>query len=510
MIERWRIKTRLALGFGLVIALVLAMLGITQWQLGRVEEAKHLMLTEQAERLALAREWQQNIAVNSTRAQAVTLNTGDATEAHFREDMKAITARTTEVQERFTELETTPEGVSALNRLGEVRKRYLAERDALMAARAEPERAQAIIPSFRVTSNDYIAAAADLVKLEQARGKTLGDSISQALDRARLTFGLFTAGVVVTAIGVALQLTRSITRPLQALEQTARHIAQGDLSQKIARLEGESETALLTNAVDDMQQSLRTLVGQVRETTNSIQTASNEVASGNLDLSQRTEQTASNLQTAASSMEQLTSTVRQSADVASQANQLATTARDVAERGGVAVDEVVRTMDGINASSRKIGDIIGVIDSISFQTNILALNAAVEAARAGEQGRGFAVVAAEVRTLAQRSASAAREIKTLIGNSMEQVEQGARQVDTAGRTMTDIVSSVQRVSDLIEEITLAASEQSDGLAQINGSVIELDRMTQQNAALVEQSAAAAASLKDQAQRLDDTVSAFRT
>jgi methyl-accepting chemotaxis protein len=247
----------------------------------------------------------------------------------------------------------------------------------------------------------------------------------------------------------------------------------------------------------------------VQNATESIGTASAEIATGNQDLSARTEQTASNLQQAASSMEQLTGTVKQSADSARHANQLATSAAEVAARGGQVVSQVVATMDDINASSKKIADIIGVIDGIAFQTNILALNAAVEAARAGEQGRGFAVVASEVRSLAQRSAEAAKEIKGLIGASVEKVEGGSRLVADAGRTMAEIVSSVQRVSDIIGEITAASAEQSDGIGQINTSVSQLDQMTQQNSALVEQSAAAADSLKEQAVKLAQVVGTFK-
>ena len=262
-------------------------------------------------------------------------------------------------------------------------------------------------------------------------------------------------------------------------------------------------------ALFDMQASLRNLVGQVRNSTNSISTASSEIATGNQDLSQRTEQTASNLQQAASSMDQLTGTVKQSAESARQANQLASSAAEVAARGGTVVSQVVSTMTEINTASKKISDIIGVIDGIAFQTNILALNAAVEAARAGEQGRGFAVVAGEVRSLAQRSAQAAREIKTLIGASVEKVESGSRLVSDAGRTMNEIVGSVQRVSDIIGEITAAAAEQSDGIEQVNSSVTQLDQMTQQNAALVQESAAAAESLKGQAASLAQVVGTFR-
>jgi methyl-accepting chemotaxis protein len=258
-----------------------------------------------------------------------------------------------------------------------------------------------------------------------------------------------------------------------------------------------------------MQDRLRGLVGQIRQSADSIQVASAEVASGNADLSVRTEQAASNLQQTASSMEQLTGTVRQSADSASTANQLASSAATVAQRGGQVVSQVVSTMDEINTSSKKIVDIIGTIDGIAFQTNILALNAAVEAARAGEQGRGFAVVASEVRSLAQRSAEAAKEIKALIGASVDKVASGSKLVQDAGSTMTEIVASVQRVTDIIGEITAAAAEQSAGIGQVNTAVTQHDQMTQQNAALVEESAAAAESLKDQAQRLAGVVGTFR-
>jgi methyl-accepting chemotaxis protein len=258
-----------------------------------------------------------------------------------------------------------------------------------------------------------------------------------------------------------------------------------------------------------MTVQLNESISTVLDSSESIRLASAEIATGNQDLANRTEQTATNLQRAASSTEQLTGTVRQSADAARQANQLAASATEVAVRGGVVVAQVVSTMEEINTSARKISDIIGVIDGIAFQTNILALNAAVEAARAGEQGRGFAVVASEVRSLAGRSAEAAKEIKNLIGISVSKVDSGSRLVADAGKTMTEIVSSVKRVSDIIGEITAASSEQSDGISQVNTAVTELDQMTQQNAALVEESAAAAESLREQAHRLAQLVSTFR-
>jgi methyl-accepting chemotaxis protein len=327
----------------------------------------------------------------------------------------------------------------------------------------------------------------------------------------QLALALF-AGAVVLAVVIVVPTTllnlRSITQPLGEARRLAEAIAEGDLSHDI-RDEGRDEAAALVKSLTHMQRQLRQIVGSLHHASDSIRTASTEIASGNADLSARTEQTASNLQQAASSMEQLTGTVAHSADAAAQANQLASSAAQVARRGGEVVGQVVSTMDEINASSKKIADIIGVIDGIAFQTNILALNAAVEAARAGEQGRGFAVVAGEVRSLAQRSAEAAKEIKALIGTSVDKVETGSKLVADAGATMNEIVASVQRVSDIIGEISAAAREQSSGLGQVNAAVADLDRMTQQNAALVEQSAAAAESLKEQAKRLADVVATFR-
>ncbi len=316
-------------------------------------------------------------------------------------------------------------------------------------------------------------------------------------------------GLIVAGLAIATRfLVKSISQPLHLLAQQVERIGSGDFSSPIVQ-DRHDEIGAMQTALGAMQDALNRVVSEVRRSADSIQTASTEIASGNLDLSQRTEQTASNLQQAASAMGQLTGAVHQSADSASTANQLASTAAQVAQRGGEVVGQVVATMEEINSSSKRINDIIGVIDGIAFQTNILALNAAVEAARAGEQGRGFAVVASEVRSLAQRSAEAAKEIKALIGVSVDKVEAGARLVQDAGSTMGEIVSSVGKVTDIIGEIRASTVEQSSGISSVNSSVGQLDQMTQQNAALVEESAAAAESLREQAAKLARLVSEFK-
>ena len=334
----------------------------------------------------------------------------------------------------------------------------------------------------------------------------------QGVDTLAATMSGLIGVALVLALAVLIPLTtlsvRSITRSLAQARDLAERIAGGDLSRDTQAL-NHDEVGQLVTAMGRMQQSLRGLVRQVQDAAGNISTASSEIATGNHDLSQRTEQTAANLEEAASSMEMLTSTVQQSAQASRQASDFASSAAEVAARGGAVVSQVVSTMDQITTSSRKIADITGVIDSIAFQTNILALNAAVEAARAGEQGRGFAVVASEVRSLAQRSAGAAKEIKELIGSSVERVEDGSRLVSQAGQTMTEIVGSVRRVSGIIHEITASAAEQSDNIGHISQSVTQLDQKTQQNAALVEQSTAASESLREQALQLTRAVSQFK-
>jgi methyl-accepting chemotaxis protein len=328
--------------------------------------------------------------------------------------------------------------------------------------------------------------------------------------QAQTTYMLVGGGIVAVLLAgmLAVWLAHNITRPLGVAVDLAKRVAEGDLTATV-EVKSKDETGQLMGALKDMNESLVRVVSEVRAGTETIASASAQIAGGNMDLSSRTEQQASSLEETASSMEELTSTVKQNADNARQANTLAVSASEVAGKGGAAVAQVVGTMGSINESAKKIVDIIGVIDGIAFQTNILALNAAVEAARAGEQGRGFAVVASEVRNLAQRSAAAAKEIKTLIGDSVEKVETGTRLVDQAGTTMEEIVISVKRVTDIISEISAASDEQRAGIEQVNQAISQMDQATQQNASLVEEAAAAAEAMQDQSKNLAQVVSVFK-
>jgi methyl-accepting chemotaxis protein len=459
----------------------------------------------------LTEEWFRSVAVGVVRGRAIAKSADSSLEALFSDEVKTATARGTEIAKALDALPMAEDERRLLAVMTDKRKAYIASRDAMMAAKraGQADDANRMYDTvFVPASQEYIAAMKAFLDHQRDAIDASAQGIDATAVQAR--WQGITIGGLALLFGAlfAWALTRSITRPIDHAVRVADAVAEGDLSRSVA-VEGRDEMAHLMRSLGTMNSNLRTLVGQVRSSTDSIGTASTEIASGNHDLSTRTEEAASSLQQTASSMEQLTGAVRQSADAASQANQLATSAAEVAARGGTVVSQVVSTMDDINSASRKISDIIGVIDGIAFQTNILALNAAVEAARAGEQGRGFAVVASEVRSLAQRSAEAAKEIKSLIGASVDRVEAGARLVSAAGTTMSEIVGSVQRVSDIVGEITAGATEQSDGIAQVNVAVGQLDQMTQQNAALVEQSAAAAQSLREQAARLSEVVGSFR-
>jgi methyl-accepting chemotaxis protein len=388
---------------------------------------------------------------------------------------------------------------------------YLVENKKLLELSRNKQTAEAVALANGISEKAYASASDNLLKLVELNsvgGKQAGDIAKQvyASSLAWIAGGIVVA--LVLGLVVALWVARIVSAPLERALQVARTVAAGDLTSQID-VRSNDETGLLMGALKEMNDSLLKIVGEVRAGTDTIATASNQISAGNLDLSSRTEQQASSLEETASSMEELTSTVKQNADNAREATKLAETASSTAVKGGAVVAQVVETMGSINASSTKIVEIISVIDGIAFQTNILALNAAVEAARAGEQGRGFAVVAGEVRNLAHRSAAAAKEIKELINNSVAQVGIGSQLVDQAGTTMTDIVDSVRRVTNIMTEISSASQEQTAGIEQINEAITQMDTVTQQNAALVEQAAAAAGALQDQAQSLLNSVRIFK-
>jgi methyl-accepting chemotaxis protein len=506
-----KIRTRLTLGFGLVLALLLVMVATSYSRLVQTQGDTEVVAAY-THRANLADDWLHKSQLNANRIVAVAKAAGmPEIEAYFGPLIKATSEENVAIQKQLEAVIASEKGRAMMAAIAEKRVPYMeaiAKLQELLKASDQPAVEALLKERLLPAGATYMAAMVDLQKYEEALATQRTEELRANVHSAKMMLMVLVAVSLLVGIGGAVIITRSVTGPIGEAVDVARVIADNDLSHTV-KSDRKDELGDLLRALGQMQTSLRQMVGQVRSATDSINTASAEIATGNQDLSARTEQTASNLQQAASSMEQLTGTVKQSADSARQANQLAVSAAEVAARGGVVVSKVVSTMDEINASSKKISDIIGVIDGIAFQTNILALNAAVEAARAGEQGRGFAVVAGEVRSLAQRSAEAAKEIKGLIGASVDKVESGSRLVADAGHTMQEIVGSVQRVTDIIGEITAASSEQSDGIGQVNQSVVHLDQMTQQNAALVEQSAAAAESLKEQALRLAQVVGTFR-
>ena len=505
------ISTRLWLPALLLGGIVLLISGTVGLRTSGQIALSDTLLRDQEAKLQDATTWQGLTNANVVRVVASVISSDAAVEAAMKPEIEATTARIGEIQKRIEATAVDAEERSALAAIASARQVYIAARDDARKAKAGGDAAAAkalLTDQVQPAITAYAASQQAYVVLQQAHGAAVRAATGHERMRTVWTvIGVLFAMAVGLGIGTFF-LVRSICRPMDELTAIARRIGDGDLDVEIDDQRSD-EIGAVQQSLAAMRDALRGIVGQVRESTESIQLASAEVASGNTDLSHRTEQAAANLQQTAGSLEQLTGNVRQSADAAAQANQLAASASAVAQRGGQVVSQVVSTMNEINRSSKRIADIIGTIDGIAFQTNILALNAAVEAARAGEQGRGFAVVASEVRSLAQRSAEAAREIKTLIGSSVEKVETGARLVQDAGSTMAEIVASVQRVTDVIGEITAAAAEQSSGIGAVNAAISSLDQMTQQNAALVEQSAAAAESLNDQASRLSQSMGVFR-
>ncbi|MBR7799645.1 methyl-accepting chemotaxis protein [Undibacterium fentianense] len=506
-----RIATKLIVGF-LAVLLLTCFLGIFSIiQLGKVNHAAD----------EIGNDWMPSSingmgmkeSVSRMRSQEAQLATADSPA-----DVKKYHDRTKEAADAFRKYHTTSlkfaDSQSEKKSLDDLLVAFneysaISEKIASFANEGNVAGALAVLRKESSDSNKKMRELLDKIVDAHIQGgqEAFAESSVQFSHARTMIIG---AMIVSIAIGLmmAIWLAKIVSSPLKQAVDLAQSIASGDLTQKVDA-ESTCETGQLIRALGEMNASLLTVVSEVRAGTDQINNAAIEIANGNLDLSSRTEEQASSLEETASSMEEITSTVKHNSDNARQANILSQTATSIAEKGGSVVSEVVTTMTSINESSKKIVDIISVIDGIAFQTNILALNAAVEAARAGEQGRGFAVVASEVRSLAQRSASAAKEIKELINDSVEKVGQGTRLVDAAGSTMQEVVDSVKRVSDIISEITAAGQEQTSGIEQINQAIMQMDSVTQQNAALVEEAAAAAATLQEQSANLVQVVSVFK-
>jgi methyl-accepting chemotaxis protein len=511
MLKNLTIKTRLIFVISLLCLISLAVglvglrnLGMTNDALKTVYNDRVVAMGQLGEVLSLI---QQN---QNTLATAATGQPEQLPEAigQVEQRIQAITAKWGEYMATFL----TPNEKVLAQQFADSRKKFVEEglKPVLAAFRAKDMPAavalvQGALAKTYLPVHDNMTA---LVKLQLDVAKSEYDAAVARFESAKMVaIGLIVFGLA-AGLAMGVWLISGIGRSLAAALRVANSVAAGDLTEQIT-IESNDEIGQLLKALQKMNAGLVDIVAEVRGGTDMIATASSQIAAGNLDLSSRTEQQASSLEETASSMEELTSTVKQNADNARQANALATTASDVASRGGAVIGNVVHTMEEINSAARQIVDIIGVIDGIAFQTNILALNAAVEAARAGEQGRGFAVVASEVRNLAQRSAAAAKEIKSLIGNSVERVDAGSKLVDEAGATMQEIVESVRRVTDIMGEITAASQEQTAGIDQINVAITQMDQVTQQNAALVEEASAASEAMQEQAAKLAHVVSVFK-
>jgi methyl-accepting chemotaxis protein len=511
MIKNIKIGRRLGIGFALILAMtvIIAVVGI--WRLHDVAAATHDMMDRPLTKERLVSDWYSQNFGAIRRTAAVVKSTDTTLGEYFKEDAAVTANRVVEVIKQLEPLIQSDAEKALYEKITTQRKAYSAARDNALKAKVAgnvEESARIFEQAFTPSAKAYMDMLQQMVALQRTDIDAMARKIDATASLSTTLITVLAACAVGLGIVFSWLLTVGITRPIRQAVELAETVAGGDLTRTISAT-SKDETGALLRALGHMNDSLVGIVTQVRSGTDSITTASGEISAGNHDLSARTEQQASSLEETAASMEELTSTVKQNADNARQANQLSQTASDVAAQGGAVVGQVIVTMGSINESSRKIVDIIGVIDSIAFQTNILALNAAVEAARAGEQGRGFAVVASEVRTLAQRSAAAAKEIKTLIGDSVDKVDAGAKLVDQAGATMEQVVDSIRRVTDIMGEITIASQEQTDGIEQVNQAIGQMDQVTQQNAALVEESAAAAESMQEQAAALAKVVSVFR-
>ncbi len=510
-IANFKIGWRLAMAFGAILLLTTLMIVMSIWRLQEVGQSTDYMVKQMLVKERLSVDWLRSVSLNGVRTAAVTKTTNYAAQKFFEDQIAAEGKKVAELQKRLESALATVEEKKLFADILAKHAVYLNANDAVIKGKSfdsEEEVQRTIDTKLTPAMNGYVLSIQKMSDYQRRNIDAVAANTDQAFRSGRVI--LIGLGLLTLVVGGLFSwlLTRSIVHPLSEAVGVAERVASGNL-QASAQSSRRDEIGQLLQALKLMNDSLIDTVGRVRRGTETIGMASAEIATGNADLSSRTESQASSLEETASSMEELTSTVRQNAENARQANQLVVSASDFAVKGGQVVGQVVDTMGSIKESSKKIVDIIGVIDGIAFQTNILALNAAVEAARAGEQGRGFAVVAAEVRNLAQRSAGAAKEIKGLIGDSVEKVDVGSKLVDEAGKTMSEIVGSVKHVADIMNEITAASQEQSSGIEEVNRAIGQMDEMTQQNAALVEQAAAAAESMQEQAVQLAQAVSVFK-
>ena len=497
------IGKRLGLAFAVLTLFIATMLAVGIWRLQAVAQSTADMMARPLSKERVISDWYRTVYSNVNRHALVARSSDAELARQFVADNVEASKASSRQQAELQKLISTPEEQALFDQVSVLRTRFVQARDTIYQAKAEgrADEAERLLRSdFQPAADAYLQTLQALLDHQRQRISEAAAGVQAEFERGRMQLAGLGGLAVLIAVALAVAITRSITSPLARAVHAVETVAAGDLTHRV-HSDAQDETGQLLRALDGMGDQLRNVVGQVRQGADGVASASSQIASGNLDLSSRTEEQASALQQTAASMEQMTSTVRQNADNARTANQLAVSASELASRGGQVVDQVVGTMGDIHEASRKIVDIIGVIDAIAFQTNILALNAAVEAARAGEQGRGFAVVASEVRTLAQRSADAAKQIKDLITASVERVDAGNTLVEEAGVVMRDVVAGVRRVTDIVGEISAASQEQAQGLEQVQHAITQMDAVTQQNAALVEEAAAATRALEAQSVQL---------
>ena len=507
--NRLNIGSRLVFAFLAVLVITLLISAVSAYQLNHLKNISHDIATEAVQRSLLAQRWSLQVSMNWVRTETAMKIADPEMIAQLQKDMAGTSKQISEDQKMLESLAIDAKSQALMTEVAKTRKIYVDARGALVKRQASGQKIQsAVDQELKPLAENYLKAvdqvavhAKDIMNLEEKAAQDAAIS-SQWL------VGISTVGALVLGLGLAIAVTRSIATPLSEAVEWVGQISRGDLTVD-HRVTGTDEVAQLLASLGNMQNQVSRIVGEVRSGADAVSSASQQIAHGNQDLSTRTEKQASALEETAASMEELSTTVRQNAENARQANVMSQSMSTVARKAGDAVAKVVGTMQGINDSSRKIADIIGVIDGIAFQTNILALNASVEAARAGEQGRGFAVVASEVRSLAGRSAAAAKEIKVLISESVAHVEKGNVLVANVGDTMHEVVNGIQTVTDLMAEISTASAEQSQGVAQVGEAIGQLDQTTQQNAALVEEMAAAAASMRSQARDLVESAAVFK-